>query len=87
MVPRMEGIKDGPVPKWRQLADRIAARIESGDLAPGDPIPSETALEAEYDLARGTIRKAVAALRDEGLIVTTRGKGSYVAEQVAGDEG
>lgn len=85
MVLIMEEIKDGPVPKWRQLADRIAARIESGELAPGDPIPSETVLEAEYGLARGTIRKAVAALRDEGVIVTTRGKGSYVAEQAAGE--
>ncbi|WP_245868320.1 GntR family transcriptional regulator [Actinomadura meyerae] len=83
----MEEIKDGPVPKWRQLADRIAARIESGELAPGDPIPSETALEAQYALARGTIRKAIAALREEGVIVTTRGKGSYVAESVGDEQG
>ncbi|MEU4823115.1 GntR family transcriptional regulator [Actinomadura sp. NPDC023710] len=75
----MGQITDGPVPKYRQLAEILRARIEAGELAPGDPIPSETALEAEFDLARGTIRKAIAALREEGVIVTTRGKGSYVA--------
>ncbi|MEU5994829.1 GntR family transcriptional regulator [Spirillospora sp. NPDC047418] len=77
----MGHISDGPVPKYAQLAGVLRQRIESGALAPGDPIPSETALEAEFDLARGTIRKAVAMLREEGVIVTTRGKGSYVADQ------
>lgn len=74
----MEGITDGPEPKYRQLAAILRERIESGVLQPGQPIPSEVELEQESGLARGTIRKAVAVLRDEGLVVTTRGKGSYV---------
>ncbi|GAA1794283.1 hypothetical protein GCM10009735_27840 [Actinomadura chokoriensis] len=81
MVVIMGQITDGPVPKYAQLASILRRRIESGALAPGDPIPSETALEGEFGLARGTIRKAVAMLREEGVIVTTRGKGSYVADQ------
>lgn len=67
-----------PVPRWQQLADQLRAEIESGTLAPDDPIPSETVLEQETGLARGTIRKVITALRDEGLVVTVRGKGSYV---------
>lgn len=80
MVLIMEGdITDGPVPKYRQLADILRERIASGGLTPGEPLPSETDLEQTYGIARGTIRKAIKALRDEGLVVTTRGKGSYVA--------
>lgn len=76
----MEGITDGPEPKYAQLAAILRERIRSGDLAPGGPVPSETALEQEFDLARGTIRKAIAVLREEGLIVTTKGKGSWVVD-------
>ncbi|MEV6991950.1 GntR family transcriptional regulator [Streptomyces sp. NPDC093228] len=38
-------------------------------------------LESEFGVARGTVRKATAALRDEGFIVTTPGMGSFVAER------
>lgn len=75
----MEEIKPGPVPKYQQLAGILRARIAT--LEPGDPIPSETELETETGLARGTIKKAIGVLRDEGLIVTTRGLGSFVAEK------
>jgi GntR family transcriptional regulator len=65
-------------PKWEQIADVLRARIVSGELAPRTLI-SEVQLEAEFGVARGTVRKATAALRDEGLIVTTPGMGSFVA--------
>jgi DNA-binding GntR family transcriptional regulator len=42
---------------------------------------SEVKLEQEFGVARETVRKATAALREEGLIVTTRGMGSFVAER------
>lgn len=70
-------IKPGPVPKYLQLAAILRKQIAA--MAPDDPIPSETELEARFGLARGTIKKAVAVLREEGLIVTTRGLGSFVA--------
>jgi len=74
----MEEITPGPVPKYQQLAAILRRRIAT--MKPGEPIPSETQLEAETGLARGTIKKAVALLREEGLIVTTRGLGSFVAD-------
>ena len=67
-------------PKWEQIADELRARIASGELPPRTLI-SEVQLEAEFEVARGTVRKATAALRDEGLIVTTPGMGSFVAEK------
>lgn len=73
----MGEIADGPTPKYQQLAAILRERLAG--MEAGDPVPSEHELEQEFGLARGTIRKAITVLRDEGLIVTTRGKGSYVA--------
>lgn len=65
-------------PKWQQIADEVRRRIANGTLQPR-ALVSEVQLEAEFGVARSTIRKATAALRDEGLIVTTPGMGSFVA--------
>ncbi|MEU7010353.1 GntR family transcriptional regulator [Streptomyces sp. NPDC046332] len=65
-------------PKWEQIADVLRERIADGTLPPR-ALVSEVQLEAEFDVARGTIRKATAALREEGLLVTTVGMGSFVA--------
>ena len=66
------------VPLYRQLAAIIRARIESGDLARLDPLPSESTLEQEYGLGRDSVRKALAVLREEGLIFTIQARGSFV---------
>jgi len=63
----------------RQLADFLRADIESGRLAPGEPLPSELALMQGYGVARTTARAALAELRAEGLAVTHPGRGSFVA--------
>jgi len=67
-----------PVPRYRQIAAIIRERIESGQLEPNRPIPSEVQIENEFGVARATARRAVGVLRDEGLIVTVPGMGSYV---------
>ncbi|MFD5077375.1 GntR family transcriptional regulator [Streptomyces sp. NPDC058371] len=76
-------------PLYIQLADIVARKIESGELAPDRPIPSENHLADEYEVARLTARRAAQELRERGLIVTVRGKGSFVVERpptVARDE-
>lgn len=72
-------------PLYVQLADVIAGKIESGELAPDRPIPSENHLADEYGVARLTARRAAQELRERGLIVTVRGKGSFVVEQPPSD--
>ncbi|MFB6849355.1 GntR family transcriptional regulator [Streptomyces sp. NPDC056373] len=72
-------------PLYVQLADVIAGKIASGELAPDRPIPSENHLADEYGVARLTARRAAQELRERGLIVTVRGKGSFVVEQPVGD--
>lgn len=67
-----------PVPRYRQIAAIIGGRIERGELEPNRPIPSEVQIESEFGVARSTARKAVALLREQNLIVTVPGLGSYV---------
>jgi DNA-binding GntR family transcriptional regulator len=64
-----------------QVADHIAARIASGDLAPGARLPAERDLAAEYGVAYDTIRRATALLRDRGLILTIVGRGTFVSPE------
>lgn len=68
-------------PLYVQLADVISKKIESGELAPDRPIPSENHLADEYGVARLTARRTAQELRERGLIITVRGKGSFVVEQ------
>lgn len=71
---------DAPLPPYRQIAAWVQARIESGDLEPDRPIPSEKTLMQEFEgVARTTVRRAVAWLRDQGVVYTVAGRGTYVA--------
>lgn len=76
--------RSSPTPPWQQLTELLRARIESGELQPGDRIPSVVGLAQEYELAAGTVRKALTALQREGLIVSRVGWGTFVAERDSG---
>jgi len=65
-------------PVYVQVADILRARIQSRRLLPDRPVPSEAQLQQEFGVARGTARKAIALLREQGLVVTVKGRGSYV---------
>jgi GntR family transcriptional regulator len=69
---------DSAIPVYRQLAAIVAEQIETGELAPGRPVPSESQLMGRYGVSRDTVRKAMDVLREQGLIETVQGKGSYV---------
>lgn len=74
--------RESATPVYVQVADLIAARIADGVYAPDRPIPSEPQVVQELGVARQTVRKAVEVLRDRGLVVTVRGKGTYVVPPV-----
>jgi GntR family transcriptional regulator len=67
-----------PTPLSVQLANVLRAMIESGELKPRTPIPSESYLQQQYGVSRGTVRTAVGILRDEGRVVTIGGRGTFV---------
>jgi DNA-binding GntR family transcriptional regulator len=72
---------DSPTPVYVQVADVLAARIDNGDLRPNRPVPSETAIQQEFGVSRGTARHAIALLRERGLVFTVPQRGTYVAER------
>lgn len=71
------------MPVYKIVADSIRSRIASGELQPGHAVPSETEIMAEHRVARITARLAVKSLRDDGLIYTLQGKGSFVGPEDA----
>jgi GntR family transcriptional regulator len=73
--------RTGPVPPWVQVTEALRQRILSGELPPGAMVPSIVAIHQEYGIAKTTARKVLATLREEGLIVTTPGWGSFVTPE------
>lgn len=61
-----------------QMAAAIEERILSGDLNPGDRLPSEAALAAEFGVSRPQLREALASLRERGYLKTINGWGTMV---------
>ena len=70
-----------PLPPYRQIAGILRRRIESGQYPPDTRIPTESELMEMFEVARTTARRAIAALREEGLIYTVPQRGSYVTRK------
>lgn len=68
-----------PTPLYEQLAAILRERIKSGDLEPRQVLPSEKQLQQEHGVARGTVRRAMDLLGEEGWTVTVQGRGTFVA--------
>jgi GntR family transcriptional regulator len=74
--------RGSPVAPWRQIYALLKGEIESGELAAGDAVPSIVSLKQTYGVALTTARKALTALREEGLVVTSP-MGTFVAGKQA----
>ncbi|AKT50885.1 GntR family transcriptional regulator [Arsenicicoccus sp. oral taxon 190] len=70
------------VPLYDQLAAQLRAAIDDGVLRPGDPFENELSLAARLHVSRPTVRKAIAQLAADGLLVRHRGIGTRVASPV-----
>jgi AcrR family transcriptional regulator len=66
-------------PPYRRIVSEVRRRIASGELRPGDRVPSARAITKEWGVAIATATKAHAALREEGLTVARAGVGTVVA--------
>ncbi|WP_432070880.1 GntR family transcriptional regulator [Streptomyces sp. AA1529] len=65
-------------PKYQRIADDLKAAIEAGEYGPGDRLPGESAIAAQYEVAALTARQALKILRTEGLVETKKGAGARV---------
>lgn len=70
--------KDNGFPYYLQIYQELRERILTKTYLPNQPIPSENELVKEFGVTRATVRNAVKKLQNEGLILTEKGKGSYV---------
>jgi GntR family transcriptional regulator len=84
MLPFSIGLKLG-LPVTEQIVFAVKRAVVGGQLRPGDKFPSVRALSQELRISPNTAHKVVAALVEEGILVTTPAIGSVVAEHEAGD--
>lgn len=68
------------IPLYQQLYEILRARIARGELAPGDMLPTERALMAQYGAGRVTVRQALDLLVQDGLIYRERARGTFVSQ-------
>jgi GntR family transcriptional regulator len=67
-----------PIPRYLQLAELVRQRVAKGHWPPGSTLPSIEHLMQEFDVARVTVRQAIALLAEEGLLSPQRGRGTFV---------
>lgn len=65
-------------PPYQRMADVLRDEIQRGVLQPGQQLPSHRELQERFEVANMTARSALRVLRDEGLIYTVQGRGSFV---------
>jgi len=70
----------GPEPRYLQVKNHLREGMSSGRWKPGDLLPSEAELGAEFGLSRMTINRALRELHQEGLVDRVQGVGTFVAQ-------
>jgi GntR family transcriptional regulator, phosphonate transport system regulatory protein len=66
---------------WSAIAATLTTEVSSGHYRPGDKLPTEAALAARFGVNRHTVRHALAALAEWGLVHSRRGAGVFVTQR------
>ena len=69
-------------PMYRQIAEDLRSKIDSGELAQGSQLPTEIELMEQYDASRNTVRDAIKLLTTRGLVEPRPGQGTFVVEKI-----
>jgi len=80
------GAPDGPIPRrklYQDVLDRLMRRIESGEIRPGDQLPPERELMAQYGVGRPAIREALQAMARSGIVEISHGERARVVVPTA----
>src|SRR5271165_2350363 len=75
----MSGNNRNGIHAYQRIQDKIRKVIETGDLRPGDAVPSERELARIHDVSLMTARHALASLEREGVVERRRGVGTFVS--------
>lgn len=72
---------ENSTPLYQQLKEEIKLSITSGQIRPGQKIPTETELSQKYNISRITVRRAIEELCQEKFLMKKQGKGTFVQYQ------
>ena len=79
--------KKSNYPLYMQLKKAIIEKIKAGELKRGNPVPTEQELCTMYGISRFPIRQAMDELVKEGYLTRTRGRGTFVSDELPGNAG
>jgi len=71
-------VRPGLIPRYYQLKEILEKRLQSGEFQPGDQFPTDEYLCEAYCLSRGTVRRAIDMLVEEGRLRREQGRGTFV---------
>lgn len=77
VLPRRSGVA-----LWRQVQIHLERQLSDGSLQPGDRLPTEAQLSAQFGVNRHTVRRALAGMEERGQIRVEQGRGTFVQEPV-----
>jgi GntR family transcriptional regulator len=69
-------------PMYRQIADDLRGKIDSGEIASGAQLPTEIELMDEYSASRNTVRDAIKLLTTRGMVEPRPGQGTFVVQKI-----
>ena len=72
------------IPKYQQVSEYIMNKIQGGEYKPGDQIPTENELIKQFKVSRIVIINSLSRLVSEGVVVRIPGRGTFVADSIAG---
>src|SRR5271163_3841773 len=67
------------IPLYHQIQQRLMDQIRSGEIKQGEPVPSIQKIAARMGVSQMTVRQAVKALCDLGVIYSRQGKGTFIS--------
>lgn len=73
--------RGGGVALWRQIARSLGEEIRSGAVPPGSRLPTEQQLARRFGVNRHTVRRALGALVQQGMVRVEQGRGAFVQEE------
>lgn len=76
--------RSSTLPLHVQLQELLRTQVLSGQWTPGQAVPSENELIAQYGVSRATVRQAISALVQDGLLYRRQGKGTFAARPKLG---
>ena len=77
-MPKTDSSAGRPRRSYQKLTERLRQFMEEGHFRDGDKLPPERALAESFGVSRSSVREAIRALAEKGLLESRQGDGTYV---------